>query len=107
MSKHSPGPWRVGGHADFVAEASNPHFEESEHGRDIWTVENGLPVPVIELEDWYEDADLRLIAAAPRMLELVLEMARMDCSGADDGGPSPCHKCWWCRAHELLAEIDG
>lgn len=111
VSKHSPGPWRVGGHADFVAEAGNPHFEESEHGRDIWTVENGLPVPVIELEDWYEDADLRLIAAAPRMLELLREYAHnaceggcLECSaGAFDAAPHMAD----CRLGVLLAEIDG
>lgn len=98
MSEHSPGPWRRGGQCKFVDEPGNPHFVELQTGTDIWHEENGAPAPVLQLEDWFNDADIPLIAAAPEMLALLWEMM----APADKMPP---WLDWRIRVSQLLARF--
>lgn len=62
MSKHTPGPW--------VARNSGPHWNNSKVSN--WTVHYGDDEEHI-VDHVYEEADARLIAQAPRLLEALGE----------------------------------
>ena len=78
MSKHTPGPWHVidGGPHWNCPEIKNFQVREgckSERGYDVaWSDAGELVV-----EHVYEEADARLIAAAPELLEALIEAEKI------------------------------
>ena len=82
MSKHTPGPWSVvGGHYPGIKEISGPSFAIKAV---MWATDL--------TEDDYQKryADLRLIAAAPDLLEALEEVVRV----FDSSPPSICDTVW-------------
>ncbi len=95
MSKHAPGPWKV------TSESHNPLIE-CEDGYVIAQIK-GVSLSV---EGFDCEANARLIAAAPRMYELLVEARELldqYFCGCDDKGLVA-----WNEANKaLLDEIDG
>lgn len=92
-SKHTPGPWDAG-----------------ERDRGVITVfARGLNVSpaVAHIHTGttdYPEADARLIAAGPELLELIREKHDTTLCGCRVNFPG---ECFYCRAGALLAKIDG
>lgn len=83
MGKHTPGPWyregkRIRGDYGFVIEASG--------------------------ELIISNADARLIAAAPSMLEALKLVSEFGCDCHDEPERSPCMVC---VANEAIAKAEG
>jgi hypothetical protein len=92
MSKHTPGPWKV------TSESYNPLIE-CEDGYVIAQIK-GVSLNVAGFD--YE-ANARLIAAAPRMYELLAEARKIFRAGKFD---SPKGTEWAIDVRDLIREID-
>ena len=104
MKKHTPGPWKMereykGSHEWEITDHNNKKSDITA----VWiaTVWNDYPGP-----DSPADANARLIAAAPQMLEALRDLH--DCQ---NGPPLSRHKEEWEEAMEktrgLLSMLDG
>lgn len=58
MSKHTPGPWKVG-----------PHIDDSVHGCGFIVESGGPNICITDYDDATDMANAPLIAAAPELLE--------------------------------------
>lgn len=68
MSKHTPGPWVAG-----------RIFEESRWVEIYKIKDNGMPsLPFAACKHFDEEANARLIAAAPDLLDVLKELAALD-----------------------------
>lgn len=89
MSKHTPGPWKV----------------ETYHGPMFKIIRDRNKD---ELPQYSTDADARLIAAAPEMLEAIKNEIDSLCGceevSSPDGPWLDRHQCTWC---ELIAKAEG
>lgn len=93
MSKHAPGPWKV------TSESHNPLIE-CEDGYVIAQIK-GVSLSV---EGFDYEANARLIAAAPKMYEL-LEMAKIMFRDGTFNTPNGTE--WAIDVRDLIREIDG
>ena len=99
MSKHTPGPWRVGEYK----------YKGIEISRDY-----SYPVRIAIVESWAADpkaaqqeaqANARLIAAAPELLEALRDIRdNYDCDEWAHKYGTPC-RC--CIAAEAIAKVEG
>lgn len=103
MSKHSPGPWTWRPSTCGEPGAQSALCDAEDHW--ILTTNTDEEISV-------SPVNARLIAAAPRILELIREFAgrctfpSMPCASwvAEHPGEKVCR---YCRTKSLLAEIDG
>jgi len=93
MSKHAPGPWKV------TSESHNPLIE-CEDGYVIAQIK-GVSLSV---EGFDCEANARLIAAAPRMYELLAEARELFRDGKFN---SPKGTEWAIDVRDTIREIDG
>lgn len=111
MSKHSPGPWMW--EINDVVPADSPEWKEANRLADA----NGATVLSGDTDNtgatWVSvrHADAALIAAAPRLLELLRKHPGLECECLPEiraiSGTvvSRAVVCWNCRRDALLAEI--
>lgn len=93
MSKHTPGPWKVLRDAVFHVETA---YADQEYSGNICTVYEGTGMPKVMAE-----ANARLLAAAPEMLEALKELAaRFEVQGAKP------NKDWPCLCNECVDSKD-
>ena len=97
MSEHTPGEWTWEHREDGIKVSVVDGFVTARFSRDNEKMRHEA------------EANARLMAAAPEMYELVKQM--MDEVGAIICGCVVLRphegKCRWCRAHTLIAKIDG
>lgn len=81
MTKHTPGPWQVadGRHLGICVCIEGPPLE--------W-VEDNPPAPICEMFDLNWQANARLIAAAPELLEACKQVVWKLSHNWDDGLPA-------------------
>lgn len=103
MNKHTPGPWRVdaGFYGDVRAEAGDVAVSVY---RDMNTVEIGGQLTLAPVSREEAQANARLIAAAPELLELALELkAELELIAMEEGA-EPYNNP---RLNEVLAKATG
>lgn len=98
MSKHTPGPWKCG------QESVDPEWW-------IVTIEGGLIVANVNAH-FCQEANARLIAAAPDMLAVLKQVVAQieDYERVNNLAPSPGRQHCWdsvARAHEIIAKAEG
>lgn len=88
---HTPGPWKV----NATPHSSNQSFVVLDSGA------NGHSKRVCAVYSDNEEADARLIAAAPEMYELFKELIDIE------KGPCPGSSTWAKRVYAVLAKAEG
>ena len=97
--KHSPGPWKWVSSDDDVM----PKLVDA-NGHNVCDFGEANPYDQCA-GDPPNDADARLIAAAPEMAELLRDMDKHAVCLMRRS--ESCGQCWTCRARALLKRIDG
>jgi len=73
MSKHTPGPWTY-----YLASKHYPNGSDNDYGRIVWAIGHGevaqTPGRLLDTED---EANARLIAAAPDLLEALEQVVNL------------------------------
>lgn len=108
MSKHAPGPW--GFDSCHAWKRFNIYREEAGILRHIATVNNLPPVALMGKSEEEAEANARLIAAAPEMLEALKEIVRQ---GEQIGGRNAAYQAGavrknaWTIAKQAIAKAEG
>lgn len=96
---HSPGPWQV----------ERVTFDPSGRAGFPWRITNRIGTIAPEVwgrVDTERDANARLIAAAPELLDMTRELARV-CEGVCHGWPGGDPFGWIEKARALVAKAEG
>jgi hypothetical protein len=98
VSAHTPGPWRV----DSVKDHDPSLFVEGYHAIDA---AGGYAPNGFHIAAYLNDADVRLIAAAPELFAALTEMVEKGegCAACGDGTKGGCG-CRYERARAALAK---
>lgn len=94
-AKHTPGPWKL--EIIHLSTGRNRHVRASSPSRgvaEVWGPD----------EDKESDANARLIAAAPELLEALRDI-RANCSCCETQPNEPCANCLRCEA--AIAKAEG
>jgi len=110
MSPHSPGPWKAVQFDRWPHDGGKEWTIETQDGAGVLAVDNSGDNLCINTE-----ANARLIAAAPQMLDLLRALATDDNDGGESGywcqennGPGGHNDdCVHQRTRALIAEIEG
>ena len=91
MTEHTPGPWRVGKHDGlYYVDTVKPRDGEAFLGKRIALCKD-------------HEANARLIAGAPELLEALRDYVRSDaCDCVADA-----QDCVWCVAQHAIAKAEG
>ena len=115
--KHTPGPWTATHKgADYWSADCDFDAASGAASMAIGSSNNRHPVALVIWPDWRDhpehDANARLIAAAPEMVELLEEAASpwADMTDAElehDAAQGDKHAVWLIRVRALLSKIKG
>ena len=93
---HTPGPWKA-----YIA------LRNGDSGNDGWDI-NGPPSPIPQGFTYFNEADARLIAAAPELAEALREVTTLfNNKGQWIGGPDATQNEMLPRWQALLAKATG
>lgn len=118
-AKPTPGPWYVlgqpwhrGPRTIVIAGSEDPHLAETvadcdnSFGTDFWETETETPEQVERRKEAEWEANARLIAEAPEMLELLRQVSEQLEAGAIPVGES-FWDAWGKKAKEILRRVVG
>lgn len=96
--EHTPGPWRVANDQEcdafFIQIISGPKKD--------------IAIVYLAVEDSHGEANARLIAAAPELLDALRLLLEHSESFHDDGETEPAEQhreCGWCAARAVIAKV--